>query len=340
MGKIKERIGLFGGTFNPPHMGHVNSMLTILNRLKLDRVVVIPNSKNPLKPITDGPTPEQRLVMTEKMVKTYEELSVDNLEVEKGGESYTYETIKKYSEKHSAEDIHLIVGIDTFDGFGRWKNFEEILTSCNLVVTSRSGHYLPLGIEELPQGVQDLVAEYDRQFIVLQTGRTIQFVQLDDMDVSATEIRKKLRFGKKVEEFLALEVVDYIKEEGLYKPIGPRLGDAEEFTCFCAQILFNRKGINVQGYNLGEQSSSSEFSLITSGTSTRHAIAMGEQIIERVLEKYGVRPLSVEGVTEGRWVLLDYGQLIVHIFYDYVRMEYQLENLWQDGERLKLEDKE
>ena len=92
-----------------------------------------------------------------------------------------------------------------------------------------------------------------------------------------------------MEEFIPLEVSDYIKEESLYQPLGPRLGDTEEFTRFCAQALYDRKAINIQGYNLSEQSFSSEFSLIASGTSTRHVMSMGEAIADKVLEEYGVR---------------------------------------------------
>ena len=163
-----ERVGIFGGTFNPPHVGHVNSMLTILERLNLDKIMVVPNSKNPLKPQTDGPTPEQRLEMTRKTVSSYEELLVDDLEIKRGGDSFTFETIEKYKEDYVSENIYLIIGMDAFDSFSSWKNYENILESCNLVVTSRPGHYLPLGIEELPEEIQKMVAEYDRHFIVLK----------------------------------------------------------------------------------------------------------------------------------------------------------------------------
>lgn len=85
-------------------------------------------------------------------------------------------------------------------------------------------------------------------------------------------------------------------------------------------------------------SAPSEYAVIASGTSTRHAAAMAENVVMAVKEEYNVHPQSVEGIDEGRWVLVDYGSLIVHIFYDFVRQEYSLENLWRQGVDLGLKD--
>jgi len=78
--------------------------------------------------------------------------------------------------------------------------------------------------------------------------------------------------------------------------------------------------------------------LIASGTSTRHAASLAENVVQAVKEEYNVLPQSVEGVDEGRWVVIDYGSLIVHVFYDFVRQEYSLEKLWKDGKDLNLKD--
>lgn len=82
--------------------------------------------------------------------------------------------------------------------------------------------------------------------------------------------------------------------------------------------------------------SPTEFSLIASGTSTRHAVSLAENLIQAVKEEYGAYPQSLEGITEGRWVLVDYGSLIVHVFYDFARQEYQLEQLWKEGKEVQL----
>ena len=92
-------------------------------------------------------------------------------------------------------------------------------------------------------------------------------------------------------------------------------------------------------FDLRKLSAPSEFSLICSGTSTRQTVALAESLVRFVKEEYGVLPISFEGAEEGRWVLVDYGALIVHVFYDYVRNEYRLEELWKQGIDLNLRDK-
>ena len=94
----------------------------------------------------------------------------------------------------------------------------------------------------------------------------------------------------------------------------------------------------VKGYDLTKMSAPSEYAVIASGTSTRHAASMAENLVVAVKEEYNVLPQSVEGIDEGRWVLVDYGSLIIHLFYDFVRQEYSLENLWREGIDLGLKD--
>ncbi len=161
---------------------------------------------------------------------------------------------------------------------------------------------------------------------------------MQDVDVAASEVRKRLRTGRNVDAQISMAVEEYIKENQLYAPIGPRIGDYEAFTKFCAQALFDKKAINVRGFDLREIESATEFALIASGTSTRHASALAEAVQRAVKDEFNVFPMSVEGSTEGRWVLLDYGSLIVHVFYDFVRQEYRLEDLWKRGRDLELKD--
>ena len=115
------------------------------------------------------------------------------------------------------------------------------------------------------------------------------------------------------------------------------MGDYEKFTHFCAEFLNSKKAINTRAFDLRDLVAPTEFSLIASGTSTRHAASLAENLIQAVKEEYGVYPQSLEGLGEGRWVLVDYGSLIVHVFYDFARQEYQLEQLWKQGKELALD---
>lgn len=333
------KIGIFGGSFNPPHMGHINSLNTVLKKAGLDRIHIIPAVQNPLKIAIEGPTPEQRLEMVKKSLEGYgHQFITDDQEIRRGGLSYTIDTIMQFRKSVKPEDLYLIMGVDNFENFNEWKNYKEILSEANLVVTTRPGYELPADRSELPSFVRDMIADFDFNFIELTTGRSIQFLTLKNLEVSSSEIRKKLRIGKPVDQFLPLGVEKYIKENKLYRPMGDRIGDFKKFTQFCANHLFEKKAIQVRAFDLTTIAAPSEYTLIASGTSTRHAASLAENLILSVKEEYNINPQSLEGVDEGRWVVVDYGSLIIHIFYDFVRQEYSLEKLWKEGKDMELKD--
>lgn len=333
------KVGIFGGSFNPPHMGHINALTTVQKKAGLDKVFVIPSSQSPLKTPIEGPTPEQRLDMVKLALKGFgNQFEVDDQEIKRGGTSYTIDTLKSYSKQYKADDLYLILGADHLETFDSWKDYKQILKEVNLIIATRPGFEIPSSKEKLPRYIQEFILEYDFNFVELTTGRNLQFIRLQDVDVSASELRKKIRSGRPVEKFLPLSVESYIKEKNLYKPSLDKVRDYEKFTEFCAHQLFSRKAINVKGFDLRRMSAPSEFAIVTSGTSTRHASSLAENLVRSVKDEYRLNPLSIEGVDEGRWVVVDYGSLIVHIFYDFVRQEYNIERLWKEGMDMNLVD--
>ncbi len=333
------KIGIFGGSFNPPHMGHLNAIQTVAKKAGLGKVHVIPAAQNPLKTPVEGPSAEQRFELTKLAFNQYgEAFFVDDQEIKRGGLSYTIDTIVEMRKTYEANDLYLIVGADKFEELAQWKDYQKILSETNLIITTRPGYDMPESLDEMPAYLKPFVAEFDFNFIELTTGRSIQFITLRDVELSSTEVRRWLRTGKPVEKHLPLAVETYIKEHKLYRNIGERIGDFTKFTAFCADVMFSKKGINVKAYDLSRMSAPSEYVVIASGTSTRHAAAMAENVVAAVKEQYNVLPQSVEGIDEGRWVLVDYGSLIVHVFYDFVRQEYSLENLWREGIDMGLKD--
>lgn len=335
------KVGIFGGSFNPPHIGHTNSIQTVAKKLGLQSVHIVPANQNPLKLQTEGPTSAQRLEMVRLAFSDLgPNFVVDDQEILRQGSSYTIDTVLNLRKTVAAEDLYLIIGADNFENFSEWKDYAKILNEANLVVTSRPGWDLPREQSDLPGFVQDFVEEFDFNYIELKTGRSIQFMRLKDIEISAQEIRKWVRISKNVDKYLSLSVENYIKQNKIYAAIGDRIPDYKAFTEFCGNFLFSKKGIQVRGFDLRKIAAPSEFSLIASGTSTRHAASLGENLIQAVKEEFNVYPQSIEGMDEGRWVLLDYGSLIVHLFYDFVRQEYSLEKLWKDGEDMGLKDSE
>ncbi len=339
---MSEKIGIFGGTFNPFHRGHLNSLQTVLKRANLSKIYVVPAAQNPLKREVEGPSPKQRLEILEIALRDYKDkFVIDDQELNKGGVSYTIETVRHYVSKLGSDNVFLILGADAFQDFDLWKNFEDLLKESNILVTTRPNSPLPLNVKEFPAGVQPFIKDFDFSGIAkLKSGRKIQFVQLKDVDVSATQIRKRLRSGRNVDNAIALDVENYLKQNDIYPLLSKKIADFEQFTRFCGQIMFDKKAIGVKGFDLRNIDSPTEYSLIASGTSARTTAALADNIVKLVKDEYGAYPLSVEGIDEGRWVLIDFGALIIHIFFEAVRQDYRLEDLWKRGKDLNLVDQE
>lgn len=332
-----SKVGIFGGSFNPPHLGHINAVTAVAKKLGLKKVHIVPAAQNPMKVPIDGATPEQRLEMTRLAFSTYgDQFVIDDQEVKRGGKSYTIDTVKALRKDHTPDEMNVILGLDAFESIGGWKDLSKLLEETNFIVVTRPGSGLPDTLEELPEAIRPFVKDFDFNFVELKTGRSIQFIAIADIEVSGTDLRKKIRSGRNLEKLLPLPVEGYIKEHQLYKPLGEKVGDYEKFTHFCADFLNGKKSIMVRGFDLRAMQAPSEFTLVASGTSTRHASSLAENLITAVKDEYGLYPQSLEGADEGRWVLVDYGSLIVHIFYDFVRQEYRIEDLWKAGKEISL----
>lgn len=324
-----NKIGFFGGNFDPFHYGHLNSILTVAEALGLNEMRVVPAAISPLRVQTQMSTPEQRLEMLRLGVSGHEDLiKVDTRELDRGGISYTIDTVESLLSERPDTQITLIIGMDQFLKFDQWKDFERLLSLVDLVVTTRPGMELPYSLEEWPLKLRQLVGDYDGKQAMLKSGRNIYFMQLEDVEASGTEIRRKIRIQQDVQTLVPPSVLEYIRTNKLYQTVQQSIGDFQKFAAYCEKVLVDKGGVNVQVYDLRSRSAPSEFTVIASGTNTRHATALSEHLIREVKKDYGVWPENIEGQSEGRWIVIDYGALIIHTFYDFVRQEYRLEELW------------
>ncbi len=335
--KSVERVGIFGGTFDPFHAGHLNSLEPVASKMRLKKIRVIPAAQSPLRQMLQGSSPEQRLEMARLGIQGHEKsFLLDDREIRRGGISYTIDTIEDLMSESPNEEIYLIMGMDQFENFDKWRDYQKIISLVNLVVTSRPPRELAKDAQSFPEGVRLMVKKFARQTADLITGKRIHFLQLEDLDVSATDIRRRLRDGREVVGLMPKSVEEFVVAQKLYRRSSSSIADFGSFTQQCADWLKSKGGLNIQGFDIREMSAPTEFTLVASGTSTRHTTALAEFISREVKTQLGVYPQGVEGLQEGRWVVLDYGSLIIHIFYDFVRQEYRLEELWSKGKPLSL----
>ena len=212
-----DKIALFGGTFDPIHLGHRDCIQYLVETMIFSKVILIPTNQNPLKIHQKPASMEDRLKMMELTLTDYcNIISIDSSEIIKQKPSYTFETLKHYVKKHLPEDLHFVMGLDTFLKIDQWKNFNEILEMTNLLVISRPSCHLDLKYENLPQGIQARVRSFKKSFALIDTGRRIDFQEVKTRDISSFLVRKKLKTGQNLGDFIDSQVEKYIKKNNVY----------------------------------------------------------------------------------------------------------------------------
>ena len=197
-------IGIFGGTFDPIHFGHIKPVLSVKQALNLSQIRFIPNS---VPPHRDAPwlSADQRLSLLQSALGEYADLVVDQRELDREGPSYMVDTLRSLNSDYQDESICLIIGMDAFFGITQWRQWKQLFELCHLVVTTRPGFDQALILEQVGAENYPFLAEKMTQDIeTLKQGKTgkilLQSVPL--LDISSTEIRTKLLNGEDVSQLM------------------------------------------------------------------------------------------------------------------------------------------
>lgn len=188
MNKENKKLLMFGGSFDPPHQGHKAIVEAACSLIKPDLVLIVPCYIQPLK-IKNSATAEQRLEMTRIMFHE-KQYVVSDYEIERGGVSYSIDTLNYLSRKYKGYKIYLLIGEDSYSNFVEWKKFEEILKKYNVVVVARQG-----------KGLKDK----------FPFARNIHFVT-DFLHPASSTAARAGDF-----KYLDKKIVEYINEKGLYR---------------------------------------------------------------------------------------------------------------------------
>ena len=198
------RIGIYGGTFNPPHIGHIRAAQHAVQALGLDELLLIPDRIAPHKVIPSGTAnPQQRLEMVRLAAKDLDKAKVLDLELKREGPSYTYQTIEELKQQYPHDELILLMGTDMFLSFMTWKNPEIILSHAALGVFYR--------------GDRGEVTQIDLAKAQMEAdGHTVYLVENPVVDISSTDLRRMLALHC-AGPFLPDGVADYIRRHGLYE---------------------------------------------------------------------------------------------------------------------------
>lgn len=192
------RLGLFGGTFDPPHIGHLLAGVDAYEELELDRIVLIPAAAQPLKVGLVGTEPRHRLEMVRLLAEGDPRFAVDAIEMEREGLSFTVDTLGEYARREPSAERFLLVGSDVPAAFSQWREPERIVALAQVVVMRRR-----------PEGDGAADGSAARWgFRALETRR---------VDVSSTEIRERVRAGRSIRGFVPDAIAEYIRSAGLYR---------------------------------------------------------------------------------------------------------------------------
>jgi nicotinate-nucleotide adenylyltransferase len=188
------RLGVLGGTFDPPHLGHLVVASEVAERLKLDRLLWIPSALHPLKGGGVAATARQRLEMVQAAVAGDPRFAADPLELERSGPSYTVDTLRELRARHPAAELFFVAGADILRELHLWKSAGEVARLARLVVVTRGGDAAAAGAV-LP----------------------LEAVRVTRIDLSSTEVRRRVAAGESIRYLVPEAVIALIERWGLYR---------------------------------------------------------------------------------------------------------------------------
>ncbi len=205
------RLAVYGGTFNPIHLGHMNAARAVVSALALDRLLLMPAGQPPHKPIPQGsPTPEMRLEMCALAARSMERVEASGLELERDGPSYTVDTLRAVKERYPQARLWLVMGTDMLLSFDRWRQPRDIARLCRLSVVARD------------ESDRVRIREQAARLHAL-LGAEVDIIDCPALPMSSTQVRESLS-----PELLAPAVLDYIRRRRLYLPTPEELRAAVE----------------------------------------------------------------------------------------------------------------
>lgn len=195
-------LGVFGGTFNPPHIGHLACVRAALTELSLDRLALMPVARPPHKEAEADPGIEHRLAMCRLAAAGDERVEVSSLEAERGGPSFTVDTLRALHDANPEEELTFVAGGDMAVSLPAWHEPQEVLRLARFAVAEREGAQRE---------------HVERALGGLPGAERVSFFEMPRIDVSSSGVRRALAEGRPVRDLIPDAVVRYIDEHGLYR---------------------------------------------------------------------------------------------------------------------------
>jgi nicotinate-nucleotide adenylyltransferase len=211
------RIGIFGGTFNPIHLGHLRSAEEVREAQQLDRILFIPSASPPHKQHRDVAPARHRLALVRLAIAGNPKFDASDIEIRRPGRSYSVDTLHALRDIHPQVAFTFILGLDAFREISTWMRYRRLFELCDMVVTSRPSFArtaLPALIPIAARG--EFCYRPKRKVLEHRSGHTIVFQRVSDLAISASDIRARYRRGESIRYLIPHNVEKYIVRHKLY----------------------------------------------------------------------------------------------------------------------------
>ena len=316
-----QRIGVYGGAFDPPHAAHLAVARAAIDQLALDVLHVIPtgdawHKSRPLSPARD------RLALCRLAFAGWPRVRVDDRELRRLGPTYTIDTLGQLRAQHPQAELFLIIGSDQADAFARWRQAQDIVSIATVAIADRAdaaGASAPFDAEHALPGLP------------LAGARGVRHLRLPALPHSSTDIRARVAAGRGIARLVPAAVARYIADHHLYSSHSmsetAAKKDVQKLQRAIVDGLEDVKGQDIRVFNTEHLSPLFERVIVASGTSNRQTKALAASVRDKVREAGFAKP-RVEGEDNGEWIIVDCGAAVVHVMQPMIRQYYNLEEIW------------
>ncbi len=217
-GTSKKKVGLFGGTFNPIHLGHLRGAEEIREIFQLDQILFIPSSIPPHKMSGEIIEAKDRLEMVRLAISHNPHFSVSDIELLRPGKSYTIDTLRFFNENETNQ-FFFIMGREAFVEIETWKEFKNLFTLCHFIIMTRPGTQKENAFSDLlPRAlISDFKYDPKEETYIHVSGHRLYFKEISFLDISSTKVRELIEKGRSVRYLIPPEVEGYIERHKLYR---------------------------------------------------------------------------------------------------------------------------
>ena len=211
------KLGLLGGTFNPVHLAHLRIAEEARDAAGLEQVLFIPAPDPPHKPLAGNIDFELRTEMVKLAISDNPAFMLCDIEARRSGKSYTVDTLPALKHERPDDELHFIIGSDSYLELGLWHNYAELFPLTSFIVIERPGREITEPLQQLPEAVRHSFVSETPKLLRHSSGTTILFIQGTHLDISSSHLRELIAEGLSIRYLVPPVVEAYIAQKGLYQ---------------------------------------------------------------------------------------------------------------------------